>query len=140
MVNGFFPALNIKQILNTLSDVIREEGDESLETYPNLSDHCDAITQTLARTKETLYLVVHNIDGLALRAEKAQSALAQLAAASPSVRLVASIDHINAPLLWNSDKMSKVNVNMLYIDCHKAKCKRLSVYIRRWVLEDTCND
>lgn len=117
VVNGFFPALNIKQILNTVSDVIRED-DESEETGsygPHLSDHCDAILRTLARTKETLYLIVHNIDGLALRADKAQSALAQLAAASPTVRLVASIDHINAPLLWNSDKISKFN--FVWEDC-----------------------
>ena len=89
VVNGFFPALNIKQILNTVSDLIREDGEEggaAQETYPNLSDHCDAILRTLVRTKETLYLVVHNMDGLALRADKAQAALAQLAAASPTVR------------------------------------------------------
>ena len=88
VVNGFFPALNMKQILNTVSDVIREDegGESGQETYPNLSDHCDAILRTLARTKETLYLVVHNMDGLALRADKAQAALAQLAAGSPTVR------------------------------------------------------
>ena len=122
VVNGFFPALNIKQILNTVSDLIKEDDDDTQETYPNLSDHCDAIVQTLARTQETLYLAVHNIDGLALRADKAQSALAQLAAASPSVRLVASIDHINAPLLWSSDKMSKVSVGKVLTALVQYKC------------------
>lgn len=49
-----------------------------------------------------VYLLIHNIDGLMLRGEKTQSALGQLASL-PNLHLVASIDHINAPLggcLW----------------------------------------
>ena len=44
-----------------------------------------------------LFLVIHNIDGATLRNEKSQAALAMLAQ-SPLVHLIASIDHINAPL------------------------------------------
>lgn len=44
-----------------------------------------------------VYLLIHNIDGLMLRGEKAQCALGQLASL-PNLHLVASIDHINAPL------------------------------------------
>jgi len=49
-----------------------------------------------------VYLLIHNIDGPMLRGEKAQSALGQLASL-PNLHLVASLDHINAPLgesLW----------------------------------------
>lgn len=44
-----------------------------------------------------VYLLIHNIDGLMLRGEKTQSALGQLATL-PNLHLVASLDHINAPL------------------------------------------
>lgn len=44
-----------------------------------------------------VYLLIHNIDGPMLRGEKTQSALGQLASL-PNLHLVASIDHINAPL------------------------------------------
>ena len=44
-----------------------------------------------------VYLIIHNIDGPMLRGEKTQSALGQLASI-PNLHLVASIDHINAPL------------------------------------------
>lgn len=53
-----------------------------------------------------VYLLIHNIDGLMLRGEKTQTALGQLASL-PNLHLVASIDHINAPLggcalLWTT--------------------------------------
>ena len=60
------------------------------------------------RKGREVFLVVHNIDGPTLRGEKAQGLLAQLAAV-PAVRLVCSIDHINAPLLWDQQKLSKFN-------------------------------
>lgn len=44
-----------------------------------------------------IYLLINNIDGLMLRGEKTQSALGQLASL-PNLHMVASIDHINAPL------------------------------------------
>ena len=48
-----------------------------------------------------IYLLIHNIDGSMLRGEKTQSALGHLASL-PNMHLVASIDHINAPLgVWS---------------------------------------
>lgn len=44
-----------------------------------------------------IFLVIHNIDGVALRGTKQQSLLAQLATLN-KVHIIASIDHINAPL------------------------------------------
>lgn len=46
-------------------------------------------------------LVIHNIDGPGLRDSESQHLLARIAACS-HVRVVASIDHVNAPLRkWN---------------------------------------
>lgn len=44
-----------------------------------------------------IYVVVHNIDGPGLRDSETQQYLARIASCS-QVRLVASIDHVNAPL------------------------------------------
>jgi hypothetical protein len=53
-----------------------------------------------------LYLLVHNIDGIALRNEPSQQLLSRLADI-PGVHLIASIDHILAPLLWNNRLQSR---------------------------------
>lgn len=59
---------------------------------------CDVIKKKLSSRYTTdIFLVIHNIDGTALRGNKQQSVLAQLAM-MPKVHIVASIDHINAPL------------------------------------------
>lgn len=44
-----------------------------------------------------LYVLIHNLDSQMLRGERSQQILAQLSSL-PSVYLIASIDHINAPL------------------------------------------
>ena len=55
-----------------------------------------------AAPRSRLYLVLHSIDGAALRTVEAQEALSRLAVL-PQVHLVASVDHVNAPLLWPAD-------------------------------------
>ena len=50
-----------------------------------------------AATDEDLFLIIHNIDGTMLRSEKVQSVLSHLAHV-PNVHVIASVDHINAPL------------------------------------------
>ncbi|KAF5184539.1 Origin recognition complex subunit [Thalictrum thalictroides] len=45
-------------------------------------------------------VVIHNIDGPGLREPETQQILSRLASCS-HVRIVASIDHVNAPLLWD---------------------------------------
>lgn len=44
-----------------------------------------------------IFLIINNIDGAMLRGDKNQQALGQLASI-PNMHVVASIDHINAPL------------------------------------------
>ena len=46
---------------------------------------------------DELFVIIHNIDGAMLRGSKVQSVLSHLAQI-PAVHIVASIDHINAPL------------------------------------------
>lgn len=60
---------------------------------------CEALAGE-GRTRD-VYLVIHNLDGPTLRVPKILSLLALLAA-HPRVHLLASIDHIRAPLLFPS--------------------------------------
>lgn len=55
------------------------------------------LNHVLAGPDLHVYLLIHNIDGPMLRGEKTQSSLGQLASL-PNLHLVASLDHINAPL------------------------------------------
>jgi origin recognition complex subunit 2 len=61
-----------------------------------------------SRKVPNLVLLIHNIDGPSLRNAKAQSLLSVLAD-TPNIRLIASIDHINAPLLWDSVLTKRFN-------------------------------
>jgi origin recognition complex subunit 2 len=106
VVNGFFPSLTVKQILNSItSEVLEHEG-----SFGSIPEQVEFIgTELTARADaKDVFLVVHNIDGPNLRADKAQRVLAQLSAHS-KVHLVCSIDHINAPLIWDQQKLSKFN-------------------------------
>ena len=60
--------------------------------------------QKQPRRRRRLVLVVHNIDAPALRAPKVRGLLSALAALS-GVQLAASVDHINAPMLWTSTEL-----------------------------------
>ncbi|XP_021175102.2 origin recognition complex subunit 2 isoform X2 [Fundulus heteroclitus] len=105
VINGFFPSITLKSILNALTcEVLEHQG-----TFRTPSDQIHFIAQTLRDSPDLhVYLLIHNIDGPMLRGEKTQSALGQLASL-PNLHLVASIDHINAPLVWDQFKQSQFN-------------------------------
>lgn len=105
VINGFFPSLTLKSILNTITeDILDHTGSfhsfhDQLEFIKNVYESPDA---------EPLFIVVHNLDGPMLRSDKVQTTFASLASLS-RVHLIASIDHINAPLIFDSGKMSCYN-------------------------------
>ncbi|XP_057712443.1 origin recognition complex subunit 2 [Corythoichthys intestinalis] len=103
VINGFFPSITLKSILNTLiCEVLEHQG-----SFRTPSDQIQYISQTLKNDRH-VYLLINNIDGPMLRGEKTQSALGQLASL-PNIHLVATIDHINAPLVWDQFKQSQFN-------------------------------
>eukprot|EP00039_Didymoeca_costata_P017343 m.320947 g.320947 ORF g.320947 m.320947 type:complete len:654 (+) comp16524_c0_seq7:1541-3502(+) len=105
VVNGYFPSLHIKQILSGVIEAIL--GYQT--TSRNVGDQLGSIKQLLQENpEEELYLVIHNIDGAMLRNEVAQDTLAKLVAME-RIHLLASIDHINAPLLWDHGKLALFN-------------------------------
>ncbi|KAF8949518.1 Origin recognition complex subunit 2 [Haplosporangium gracile] len=107
IVNGYFPTVTIKEILDKISS-----------TALNYSGPTGSLQEQVAfirayfaqpeRDVQKLYLLIHNIDGSALRAEKTQSALSLLASC-PHIHLIASIDHINANILWDTVKSARFN-------------------------------
>jgi len=101
VVNGYFPSLTMKSVLTAISEDILELG----SSFSSLNDHVQEILDNL---EDDIYLLIHNIDGATLRNDKSQTVIAQLAA-HPLIHLVCSIDHINAPLLWDQNKLSKLN-------------------------------
>ncbi|XP_051258484.1 origin recognition complex subunit 2 [Dicentrarchus labrax] len=111
VVNGFFPSITLKSILNALTcEALEHQG-----SFRTPSDQIQYISQTLKDSPDLhVYLLIHNIDGLMLRGEKTQSALGQLASL-PNLHLVASLDHINAPLVW--DQFQQSQFNWLWWEC-----------------------
>ncbi|KAK3826618.1 MAG: origin recognition complex subunit 2-domain-containing protein [Linnemannia elongata] len=107
IINGYFPNVTIKEILDKISS-----------TALNYSGPTGSLQEQVAfirayfaqpeRDIQKLYLLIHNIDGSALRAEKVQSALSLLASC-PHIHLIASIDHINANILWDTVKSARFN-------------------------------
>ncbi|KAF7995731.1 hypothetical protein HCN44_006838 [Aphidius gifuensis] len=104
VVNGFFPSLTIKEILDGIINDVLE-----IDCPANQNDCFNLIDKTMRdNPDDKLYLLIHNIDGVMLRSNKAQDVLSRLAAI-PNIKLIASVDHINAPLLWDNVKKSRYN-------------------------------
>ncbi|XP_004365014.1 origin recognition complex subunit 2 [Capsaspora owczarzaki ATCC 30864] len=107
-VNGYFPGLTIRHILAQLTEGVLN----CYDTFRTPFEQCDYIRRTfaLAESDTTIprhvYLFINNIEGPGLRNEKAQAILASLASL-PQFHLIASIDHVNAPLIWDNEKVGR---------------------------------
>ncbi|XP_017001261.2 origin recognition complex subunit 2 [Drosophila takahashii] len=111
VVNGFFPSLTLKDVLDSITGEILDAG----VSPGNPHEAVDMIEEEFALIPEThLFLIVHNLDGAMLRNVKAQAILSRLARV-PNIHLLASIDHINTPLLWDQGKLSSFNFS--WWDC-----------------------
>ncbi|KAL7991519.1 hypothetical protein Chor_015775, partial [Crotalus horridus] len=105
VVNGFFPNITIKSILNSIT----EEVLNHMGTFRSPQDQVDFILKSFKEdVSSELYLLIHNLDSKMLRGDKSQQILGQLSSLS-NVYLIASIDHINAPLMWDQAKQSMYN-------------------------------
>lgn len=103
---GYHHDLNAKNLLKSiLSDVL-----ELYDTYKTFDEQINAINQNL---KTDLYLVIHNIDGNCLRDSSVQYWLSELAN-NRLIHFIASVDHINSGLLW--DSMQFVSLKWLHYE------------------------
>lgn len=95
-VCGFNPALNVRGLLGKIIEsILRVKAPFARRT---LMDYVTAVATHIG--KRTISVVVHNIDGPTLRSADVQRALATLSAI-PGVLFAASVDQVNAPLLWD---------------------------------------
>uniref|UniRef100_A0A182W4U7 Origin recognition complex subunit 2 n=1 Tax=Anopheles minimus TaxID=112268 RepID=A0A182W4U7_9DIPT len=105
VVNGFFPALTVKDVLDAVANDLL---DLQLQTSVH-HETIDEIEYELSLQPDLhVFLLVHNLDGVAMRNERMQATMCRLASIA-NIHLVATIDHINAPLLWDASKLSLYN-------------------------------
>ncbi|RLN12974.1 origin of replication complex subunit 2 [Panicum miliaceum] len=114
VINGYLPSISLKQVIATIAEMFwdqakskrkRQPGTRSQLSQPFPSQSFDDIITFLKRqtsddVDDQVCLLIHNIDGPALRDAESQQCLAEVSCC-PQVRVVASTDHVNAPLLWD---------------------------------------
>lgn len=115
VVNGYNPATSFKELLNSLIPILIE--DNSLKLPKNTPDLLQVTLDYLESKRKApstgLYkpkvvLLVHNIDGESLRSDKTQAFLSKLSSAK-EIWIVATIDHISAPIMWDAAKLALYN-------------------------------
>ncbi|KAK9845335.1 hypothetical protein WJX81_003690 [Elliptochloris bilobata] len=104
-VNGLVPGLSARGLLLRVASAMR---------LPR-SGSSHAILQSIRDlpAEPPMYVVIHNVEGSGLRPPDAQAMLSELAACA-CIGLVASMDNVNTPLLW--DKQVAARFNWLYHD------------------------
>ncbi|XP_037087020.1 origin recognition complex subunit 2-like [Pollicipes pollicipes] len=105
VVNGFHPSVTPRQLLQTLLEDVLE-----VAAPPGRPEaQAEAVLRRFSGSGDArLFLLVNSMDGPMMRGERMQQLLARLAQA-PRVHLVASVDHINAPLIWDQHKLAQFN-------------------------------
>ncbi|ETM01443.1 hypothetical protein L917_01980 [Phytophthora nicotianae] len=99
-VHGYLPVVSLKYLVETIQEKVLNAGVKPNEA---LSQQCRDIAKAKpSRHVPPVYLLVHSIDGLALRNPEAQTCLSWLAKA-PFIGLIASMDHINGPSIWKEE-------------------------------------
>lgn len=107
VVNGYFPSISAKEILGKILDgVLHHAG--ATGTIQEQTTLVKAYFEQPDRACRKLYILIHNIDGTNLRHEPTQRILSLLASC-PNIHLIASVDHINAALLWDTVKAAQFN-------------------------------
>ncbi|XP_071072298.1 origin recognition complex subunit 2 isoform X3 [Dasypus novemcinctus] len=105
VINGFFPGISVKSVLNCIT----EEVLGHVGTFRSVLDQLDWIINKFKEDSSLeLFLLIHNLDSQMLRGDKSQQIIGQLSSLR-NIYLIASIDHLNAPLMWDHAKQSLYN-------------------------------
>ena len=108
IVNGYTPTLTIRQVLNLIASQVSEVTPLKLPSQP--VEAASAVTAYLTAhpPKTPLYLLINSLDAPPLRKAPIPTLLAQLAA-SPHIKLLATCDQPNFPLLWDASLLEQYN-------------------------------
>lgn len=119
VINGYNGSVQFKAVLNNVVDVLYEKHEESFNqkgyaARNKLPKDVDTLVKLVVDTMRdvtggvSLTVLCHNIDGESLRLDKTSTHLSQLMSIS-QIWFVASVDHIRAPLIWDSAKLASYN-------------------------------
>ena len=108
IVNGYTPTLTLRHILNLLASPIYDYSPPKLPSQP-----IEAVSSLLAHLsthppEAPIHLFINSLDAPPLRRAPAPMLLAQLAT-SPHIRLLATCDQPNFPLLWDTSLLEQYN-------------------------------
>lgn len=103
--DGYSPQVSARGIIQTVAKTLSNKNVRSGQPQ-------ECIEAIRAEGPDRyMYVVIHNIDGPNLR-DKADQALLGELAALPNIHLAASVDHVNAPLLW--DQATYIQFNWVW--------------------------
>lgn len=98
VINGYFPTLSLDSILVQILQHVA----------PKVTPTGDKLNLIQSHLAQPLALLVHSLDSPVLRQPKNQQILSTLAS-NKLITIIASVDHINAPLLFDSLRNSRYN-------------------------------
>ena len=113
IINGYNPTCNYRDVLKDITDIMFPESMAKMEAK-YWGNHSMIHIQKMAEYYKTqpdhikIILVIHNIDGPSLRKLMFQQILSQLATIK-QIAIIASADHVYAPLLWDATKAQNYN-------------------------------
>ncbi|KAL8812104.1 MAG: hypothetical protein Q9200_001276 [Gallowayella weberi] len=111
VTNGYMPNITIRTILTTVATVIY---DCPVSSLPKLGTQpqqiLEAVLHQLSSSppEQSIYLLINSLDAPPLRRSPIPTLLAQLSA-SPHLRLLATCDTPNFPLLWDTNLRDQYN-------------------------------
>ncbi|MBW0470783.1 hypothetical protein O181_010498 [Austropuccinia psidii MF-1] len=119
VVNGFQANAHLSDLLDDLEDIVHDKSSETEHpsglaphkkstTLEVLESRAQELCQELSRKSDNApicAIMIHNLDGVAFRNPRVQAVISLLAA-QPSIHLIATIDHIHAPILLPSQLTS----------------------------------
>ncbi|CAG8458409.1 1640_t:CDS:1 [Diversispora eburnea] len=107
-IEGFDPNFNFQTTLELLNDVNEIVKPNSIRNIENQITHIQKYFSNENREHECLFIIIHNLDGPTFRDTQNLNYLAKLVNIS-NVRLIATVDNINFPMLLDHDRRNKFN-------------------------------
>jgi len=135
VINGYMASLGVDEILYALEGIVtpqKKDADGQFEGRSKLGKSAAKLDEraktlveklhssTVVSTEQPIYLLVNNIDGVALRSYRAQAILSLLAS-QPQIRLIATVDHVKAALLFPSSISSTTSLSSRSRASHKPR-------------------
>ncbi|KAG6993806.1 origin recognition complex subunit 2 [Physcia stellaris] len=108
IVNGYTPALTLRQILDLIASQVSDITPLKLPSQP-VEAVSTLVGYLSSHPPETpLYLLINSLDAPPLRRAPVLTLIAQLAT-SPYIKLLATCDQPNFPLLWDTNLLEQYN-------------------------------